>query len=117
MSRRPPSNGSFLDEIALGRYVEGDSPFHRSGTGWKFAVLTVVASITFFFQSASAFTIVGLATAWVAWRAGLPQRLFWRSLRPVNLLAVFTILAGAFLNHAQASALHPSFSLEGLHSG
>ena len=118
MSRRKSAGqGSFLDEIALGRYIEGDSPLHLAGTGWKFGVLTVVASITFFFQSASAFLVVGSVTALLAWRAGLPQTLFWRSLRPVNLLALFTVLAGAFLNHPQASALHPSFSWEGLHAG
>jgi energy-coupling factor transport system permease protein len=111
------SRGSFLDEIALGRYIEGGSPLHLAGTGWKFTVLAVVASITFLFQSASAFVVVGAVTALVAWRAGLPQRLFWRSLRPVNMLAIFTLVAGAFLNHAQAGALHPTFSWPGLHTG
>jgi energy-coupling factor transporter transmembrane protein EcfT len=115
--KRSAGGGSFLDEIALGRYIEGDSPFHKAGTGWKFAVLTLVATLTFLFQSASAFVLVGGVTALVACQTGLPQLLFWRSLRPVNLLALFTLLAGAFINHSQASPLHPAFSWEGLHTG
>lgn len=113
MAQAEPQTGSFLDEIALGRYIEGSSPFHLASTSLKFVLLALVATATFFFQSASAFLIVGCATALVSLRSGLPQQLFWRSLRPVNLLAVFTILAGAFLNHSQA----PHFSWDGLHSG
>ena len=108
-----PGEGSFLDEIALGRFVEGESPLHRCRTNWKALVFTAVAAITFFFQSASAFFLLGLLVGFVSLKSGLPQRLFWRSLRPVNLLAIFTIASGAFLNHPGA----PYFSWEGLHSG
>ena len=108
---------SFLDEIALGRYITGNSPLHQARSSWKVLVFTLVAVATFFFKSASAFLILGIIVAILALACALPQKLFWRSLRPVNLLAIFTILAGAYINHPQASTLAPAFSWTGLHNG
>ena len=108
---------SFLDEIALGRYIEGDSPLHRSRPSWKVLFFSLVAIATFFFKSATAFFLLGIVIAILALACALPQKLFWRSLRPVNLLAVFTILAGAYINHPLASTLAPTFSWTGLHNG
>lgn len=109
--------GSFLDEIALGRYIQGTSPLHLAKTKPKALLFSFAAVSAFFFQSATSFICLGLVTALLSIKARLPQRLFWRSLRPINLLALFTILAGAFLNHSQASTLDPAFSWTGLHSG
>jgi len=109
--------GSFLDEIALGRYVEGTSSLHLASTGWKATLFALVGGLAFLYQSASAFALVGLVVGILAWRAGLPQLLFWRSLRPVNLLVVFTLLAAAFWTAPDSSALHPVFSWPGLHKG
>lgn len=49
--------------------------------------------------------------------AGIPQRAFWRSLRPLLLLAAFTIAAGAFFNHPTGSIMAAQFSWAGLHKG
>ena len=109
--------GTFLDELAIGRYIEGTSPLHTAPTAGKALLLSLVAATTFLFQSATAFAVVGLALALLAQLAHLPKQLFWRSLRPLLLLAAFTMAAGAFINHAQASIFHPSFSWAGLHQG
>lgn len=72
---------------------------------------------TFFFHSASAFFLLGLILAVLSRSAGLPQTLYWRSLRPINVLALFTIVTGALVNHPGSSFLEPSFSWEGLRVG
>lgn len=107
------NRSTFLDEIALGRYIKGDSALHRASPTWKALLFSSVAIATFWLESAASFLILGTVVALLSLLAKLPQRLFWRSLRPVNLLAMFTILAGAFFNHQAA----PYFSWEGLHSG
>lgn len=104
---------SYLDEIALGRYVEGESPLHQAGPAWKALALTLVAAATFWLHSGTAFLAMLLVVALVAHKANIPPATFWRSLRPVNLLAILTILTGAFLNHQTA----PDFSLSGLQTG
>lgn len=109
--------GSFLDEIALGRYVPGTSPLHKTAPAWKALLFSAVAVASFFFQSATSFLVLGLCLAVCSLGSGLPQKLFWRSLRPINLLALFTILTWAFINHNQASIFHPQFSWQGLHIG
>lgn len=109
--------GTFLDEIALGRYIEGNSPLHSARTEWKAFVFTLVGCVAFFLHGASAFLLLGLSVAVVSRQARLPQLLFWRSLRPVNLLAIFTVIAAAFWNDPTSSFLHPVFSWQGLHSG
>ena len=111
------SSRSFLDEIALGRHIPGDSSLHLAGTKRKTLSFAFVAISTFFYQSGLSFLSIGLGIAFLSWSSSLPQNLFWRSLRPVNLLALFTIASGAFINHQQASILQPSFSWLGLHSG
>jgi energy-coupling factor transport system permease protein len=110
-------SGSFLDEIALGRYVEGTSPLHRAGVKCKAVLFLGVAVSTFFLKSATSFLVLGCLIGLLSYKAGLPQKLFWRSLRPVNLLALFTILAGAYINHHQGGVLSPVFSWQGLHTG
>jgi energy-coupling factor transport system permease protein len=110
-------SGTFLDEIAIGRHVEGHSPLHLAKASWKAMLFALVALTTFFFQSAAAFLGLGTVVAILACCCKLPQQLFWRSLRPINLLALFTMAAGALINHPGASPLHPSFSWEGLHTG
>lgn len=110
-------SGTFLDEIAVGRYIDGDSPLHRAHTGWKAFLFTSLAVVCFFLHSAGSFFLVGALIGSLSLAAGLPQQLFWRSLRPVNLLALFTILAGAFINHPQGSVLNPVFSWTGLQVG
>lgn len=109
--------GTFLDEIALGRYIPGESPLHRASAYWKALVFGFLAVAIFFFHSASAFLIVGLCIAFCSLSAGIPQKLFWRSLRPVNLLAIFTIAAWAYINHGDASLMAPKFSWQGLQIG
>jgi energy-coupling factor transporter transmembrane protein EcfT len=71
----------------------------------------------FWLRSATAFAALGAALGLLAGLAGLPQTSFWRSLRPLLLLAAFTVLAGAFLNEASGSLLSPEFSWSGLHKG
>lgn len=109
--------GTFLDEIALGRYIEGNSPLHKAGTEWKACAFTLVGCVAFFLHGASAFLLLGVGVALVSRQAQLPQLLFWRSLRPINLLAIFTIIAAAFWNDPTSTMLHPVFSWQGLHSG
>lgn len=116
-SNKSAGTGTFLDEIALGRFIDGDSPLHRAQTIWKAVVFTLFGAGAFFLHSASAFLLLGLTVALVSWRAGLPQLLFWRSLRPVNLLAVFTLIASALWSAPDSSFLHPAFSWQGLHAG
>ena len=60
---------------------------------------------------------MGALVAVLSLSCQLPQKLFWRSLRPINLLALFTIIAWAYINHGEASILAPAFSLQGLHRG
>lgn len=110
-------SGSFLDDIAIGRKVEGDSPLHRARPLGKAVLFTLVATATFYFQSATSFLILGLLLCVLSELSRVSRRLFWRSLRPVYVLALFTILAGAFVNHPGASTLHPSFAWNGLHLG
>ena len=110
-------SGSFLKEIAIGRHVEGNSPLHHARASWKACLFGLVAISTFFFSSAGSFLALGIVLGLLSLSCQIPQRLFWRSLRPVNLLALFTILAGAFINHQGASPLAPSFSWQGLHTG
>lgn len=110
-------SGSFLDDIAFGRHVEGDSPLHRAWPAGKAFIFCAVAVAAFFLHSATAFLGLGLLLGLLARVAGVPHSLFWRSLRPVYLLALFTVLAWATINHPQASPLHPVFSWQGLHTG
>jgi energy-coupling factor transporter transmembrane protein EcfT len=83
----------------------------------KAAFFTLVAVSAFWLQSASAFALLGAAASLLAALARLPQRLLWGSLRPLLLLALFTVLAGAFANHPGATLLCPEFSWPGLHTG
>lgn len=106
-----------LADLALGRYQPGDSALHLSPAWGKAALLTFCGVASFWLESASAFAAVGLGLGLMARLAGLSQALFWRSLRPLLLLAACAILAGAFLNHPGASLTAPQFSWAGLHTG
>ena len=79
--------------------------------------MSAVAVACFFLGSATAFLSLGLTLALLAQTSRIPTLLFWRSLRPVWLLALFTILAGATINHSQTSFEEVTFSLVGLKSG
>lgn len=111
------ATGTFLDEIALGRTIEGTSPLHRASAGWKALLFALVAVATFFWQSASSFLALGVLLAALARWSGIPALLFWRSLRPVTLLALFTILAGAYLRGQNSHVEGLVFSLQGLSEG
>ena len=111
------SSGTFLDELALGRYLAVESPLHSAPAWAKGLALTAVAVGSFFLHSATSFALLGLAVAGTGWISKIPQTMLWRSLRPLLLLAAFTLLAGAFLNHSEATLLHPAFSWSGLHQG
>ena len=106
-----------LRDLALGRYQPGDSPLHQSPVWGKAALLAVCGAASFWLESASAFAAMGAGLAMLARLAGLSQALFWRSLRPLLLLAAFAVLAGAFLNHPGATLTAPEFSWAGLHTG
>ncbi len=101
----------------MGRYIEGTSPLHQAPCTGKAFFFTLIAAVTFWYLSAVSFFLLGALLSLLARTAGIPQRLFWRSLRPLLLLGLFSILAGAFVNHPQASLFHPVFSWTGLHTG
>lgn len=101
----------------LGRFQPGGSPLHRSPTWGKGLLLTGVGLASFWLKSASAFAILGCGLAGLAALAGIAQLTFWRSLRPLLLLATLALLAGAFLNPSEASLTAPHFSWTGLHTG
>lgn len=111
------ATGTFLDEIALGRYVDGNSPFHRSQVAWKAVLFSFVGVATFWLTSATAFLLLGALLGLLARACGLPGRLFWRSLRPVALLALFTIFVGAYFRSGDSSWDGLVFSWQGLHEG
>lgn len=113
----PKASGTFLDELALGRYLPADSPLHAAPVASKAIGLTLVALTCFLLESSLSFLLIGLCIAWLAKLAQIPQKTLWRSLRPLLLLAAFTMLAGAFLNHPAGSLTHPVFSWAGLHQG
>lgn len=115
MKRVKPT--SFLDELALGRYLAADSPLHAAPAGAKAFLLSAVACASFALNSALGFALIGLGIAAAARLSKIPQVTLWRSLRPLLLLAGFTMLAGAFLNHPQGSFFQPVFSWGGLHQG
>lgn len=117
INHRGGATGTFLDELAVGRYIEGNSPLHRAPRAGKAVLFTLAATATFFYQSAASFLLLGVVLTLLARTAGIPQQTFWRSLRPLLLLGLFSIIAGAFLNHPQASLFSPSFSWDGLHVG
>jgi energy-coupling factor transporter transmembrane protein EcfT len=111
------SSSSAFSELALGRYQPGESPLHRSPAWGKAALLSSLAVGLFWLESGTAYALFGLALAATARLAGLAQRDFWRSLRPLLLLAALTLAAGAFLTPPEASLLSPRFSWSGLHKG
>ena len=111
------ASGTFLDELALGRYLSVQSPLHSAPAGWKALGLTLVALACFLLQSSLSFLLIGTCIALLAKIAKIPQKMLWRSLRPLLLLAAFTMLAGAFLNHPAGSFTEPVFSWAGLHRG
>lgn len=110
-------SGTFLDELALGRYLVANSPMHAAPAWGKALILTLVAMASFLLKSALGFTLLGLGVAALGKLSKIPQVTLWRSLRPLLLLAAFALLAGAFLNHPQGSFFHPVFSWDGLHQG
>ena len=85
------SSGTFLDELALGRYLAVESPLHSAPAWAKGLALTAVAVGSFFLHSATSFALLGLAVAGTGWISKIPQTMLWRSLRPLLLLAVFTL--------------------------
>ncbi len=110
-------SGSFLDDIPIGQTVPGDSPVHKAWVPGKALLFTAVGVATFFLQSASAFMALGIFLSALAQTSRIGIRRLWRSLRPVYLLAFFSILAWAFINHDGAGPLSPTFSWEGLRTG
>lgn len=112
-SRRP----GLLKDLALGRYQPGQSPMHQSPVWGKGLLLTCLGGASFWLESATAFTLLGVGLAGVARLSHISQRVFWRSLRPLVLLAACALLAGAFLNHPGAGLTSPQFSWNGLHTG
>lgn len=76
-----------------------------------------LAVAAFWLNSATAFAALGLALALTAKVSGLPQRTFWRSLRPLLAIAAFTLLAGAFLTSTPTTPFQLGFTYAGLHKG
>lgn len=116
MTRIRAARSPFSD-LALGRYVRAQSRLHQAPPWGKALLLGGLALLAFWFQSATAFALMGLALAWLAWISELPQRGFWRSLRPLLMLAAFTLLSSAFFHPAVATWSSPEFSWLGLHRG
>lgn len=113
-SREPRS---LFSDLALGRYVPGESPLHRSPPAGKALLLTGLGVAVFAFDSATAFFLLGLAVGWLAWLCELPAPSFWRSLRPLLLLAALTLASSAFFHPSVAAWNSPEFSWIGLHRG
>ncbi len=117
----PPSpdrqRRGLLDEIALGRYLPGDSDLHRAAPAWKATIFATAALLSFLFDSAVSFVILGAVLSLLAARGGLPQRRLWRSLRPVTLLGWCALLTWAFFNHGQSSWDQIVFVWDGLKTG
>ncbi len=110
-------SGSLFSELALGRYVPGDSQLHKAPPWGKAAFLAGIGLLAFRFESATAFTGLGLSLAWLAWLSGLSQASFWRTLRPLLLLAALTLTSSAFFHPSVAAWNDPQFSWIGLHRG
>lgn len=106
-----------FSELAIGRYLPGDSPLHHAPAIGKAALLAAIGVSGFWLHSAAAFTALGLALSGIARLAGVPQVVLWRSVRPLLLLAALTVAAGAFLQPPVGSLWHPQFSWAGLHKG
>jgi energy-coupling factor transporter transmembrane protein EcfT len=111
------NRSSSFSELAVGRFRPGDSPLHQAPAAGKAVLLGALGVAGFWLQSAAAFAAIGLALAALAWLARLPQGVFWRSLRPLLLLAALTVTAGAFLHPPVGTLTDPQFSWAGLHKG
>lgn len=79
--------------------------------------MTSVAIVSFYLGSASGFLAILLTLGLLARTSQIPSTLYWRSLRPIWLLALFTIVAGATINHSQSSFQELNFSIMGLKAG
>lgn len=108
---------NFFTDLALGRYYQATSPLHKASASGKALVLSLIALGSFWLTSAVAFGLLGLGLALTAKAAKIPQPSFWRSIRPLISIALFTIVAGLFFQGGEATAFSPSPSWLGLQKG
>ena len=83
-------------DITFGQYVEGDSLIHRLDPRVKILIALVYIVVIFLAKSVTAFALLTAAAAVFVLMTGIPPRLFFRAMRPLIFIIVFTAVINIF---------------------
>ena len=83
-------------DITFGQYVEGDSLIHRLDPRVKILIALVYIVVIFLAKSVTAFALLTAAAAVFVLMTGIPPRLFFRAMRPLIFIIVFTAIINIF---------------------
>ncbi|MCX7779960.1 MAG: energy-coupling factor transporter transmembrane protein EcfT [Negativicutes bacterium] len=85
-----------LSNITLGQYFPGDSPIHRLDPRTKILLTVLFISSIFLAESYAAYLLLALFTAVVIVLSRIPAPLVFRSLKPLWILIIITVLIHVF---------------------
>lgn len=85
-----------LDNIKLGQYLPGDSWYYRLDPRNKLILTTFFIVIVFFSNNFLTYGIVALFTLGIILTSGVALKHFYKSIRPVMLLMLFTFIINLF---------------------
>lgn len=85
-----------LDNIKLGQYLRGDSWYYRLDPRNKLIITTFFIVIIFLANNWISYGIVTLFTLMIVLTSGIALKHFYRSIRPVMILMLFTFIINIF---------------------
>ncbi|MDW7651522.1 MAG: energy-coupling factor transporter transmembrane component T [Bacillota bacterium] len=83
--------------ITIGQFMPGDSVLHRLDPRAKFIALLLIIVTVFIVRSFLGYLAIGAVLFTLLVMSGLPRRYFFRGLRPVFYIMIFTLIVHFFM--------------------
>lgn len=93
---------SMFRSITIGQYIPGHSLLHRADPRAKFIALILFIITVFVLRTFWGYAALGVILASLFASSGLPLRYFFRGLRPVYYIMLFTLLVHFFMTRGGA---------------
>jgi energy-coupling factor transport system permease protein len=88
---------SMFKGITLGQYLPGNSILHRLDPRAKFIALILFISTVFVLRTFPGYLVLGIVLLALLLTSGLPLAYFFRGLRPVFYIMIFTVIVHFFM--------------------
>lgn len=95
--------------ISIGQYIPGNSVIHRADPRTKLALTVVYMILVLLTRSFIGFALVFVYLAAILVAARLRPKYIWRSMKPILLIILFTLVLNLFFYQGETVLLHWKF--------